>query len=261
MTTKNPPHVVVSCTTLCAFAMDDEDTWGAWLYGAEESRRVCEENGIALHFFAAVEVDARGIELFSPLVDRLRELGGGYWTFMLDDGRTEVTTANRLRHITTGQNLASDYCTSPSIDYMLFMAADCQPAAAAVPKLIELDHPIVGGHVSTYGLHGPTVMHTVDMHKPAEPRYPDEWDVQEHMATAAFMLIHREVYTRLRWRWDAVAGMSDDPAYHHDAKTLLGLDTYVRHDVVGRHYPMTIGAVETRGHDMTVVRAAESPAG
>lgn len=240
--------MIVAATTLCAFAMDDPDTWGSWLKNAEKMRELgVEARGEPVHFFAAIELDARGIEPFKPLVDRLAEIGADYWTFTLDDGRTSVTTANRLRHITMGQNLCTDFCSTPGIDWMLFLAADCRPPADAVERLLEVKHPLVGGHVPTYCLEGKLVI-----------GYPLEWDVQAHMPTAAFVMIHRKIYTRLRWRWDAVNGMSDDPAYHYDAATLMHTDAYVRHDVIGRHFPETIGAVETRGHDMTVHRD-ESP--
>ena len=58
------------------------------------------------------------------------QIGGEHWTFSLDDGRTEVTTANRLRHITAGQNLATDRaCSSPDCTHLLFLAADLEPPA------------------------------------------------------------------------------------------------------------------------------------
>lgn len=242
---------VVVGTTLAAFAMDQEDTWGAWLYGAEELR---ERSPELVHHFAALQVDARGLEPFAPLVERLEALEGGYWTYMLDDGRERVTTENRLRHITMGQNLVTDYCSSPGVTHLLFMAADCQPDPDSIRKMLEVDHGVVGGHVPTYGLRGMPVMETSSPFEPAHLKYPPEWDVQEHMPTAAYVMIRRDVFKRLRWRWDIDEGMSDDPAYHYDAKTLLGVDAYVRHDVLGKHYPECIGAVETRGHDMKVHR-------
>ena len=82
--------------------------------------------------------------------------------------------------------------------------------------------------------------------------YP--FPVQAHMPTAAFVLIAREVFNRLRWRADGEAGMTDDPCYHHDAATLLGVEALVRKDCVGIHHPIRIGAIETRGHDMAVHR-------
>ncbi len=230
--------MIVVGTTLAAFVMDQEDTWGAWLRSAEE---IIASHHEGVHYFAAIETDARGIEPFKPLTDKLTEIGGSWFTYTLDDGRTEVTTANRLRHITMGQNIVTDFATSLNASHLLFLAADLAPDPQTIPKLLELNHPLCGGEVSTYCLSGPAV-----------EGYP--FNVEEHMATAAYLFIHSSVYKRLRWRWDAAEGMSDDPAYHHDAITLLGVPTYVRKDCIGKHYPECIGAIETRGHDMKVVR-------
>lgn len=242
--------MIVVATTLCAFAMDDRDTWGAWLRNAEAIR---ESHPDGVTFFAAIEVDGRGIGPFSPLIDRLQQLGGEWWEYTLDDGRTSVTTANRLRHITMGQNLATDYACSVGALHMLFMAADCEPPADAIPKLAGLNWPIVGGHVPTYCLDGPREEASMTGTRLDVP-VPAGADVRRHMASAAFIMLRRDLFTKLRWRWDIDAGMSDDPCMHHDALTLLGIPTYVRHDVVGRHYPECIGAVETRGHDLSVQR-------
>lgn len=237
---------IVIGTTLAAFVMDDESTWSAWLRNAEAIKASHPEG---VRYFCAIEVDARGLEPFGPLLDALAEVGGEYWVGMLDDGRTEVTTANRLRHITAFQNLVTDYCCSlPECTHMLFLAADLEPPADCLPKLLALDHPLVGGHVPTYGLHGPT-----------EPGYPPTWGVQRHMATAAFVMLARPLFRVVRWRWDLDAGMSDDPCLEHDARTLLDVPTLVRHDCEGRHWPQSIGAVETRGHDMTVARPDGGP--
>lgn len=225
---------IVVATTLAAFVMDDPDTWGAWLRNAEAIKASHPD----VRYFAAIEIDARGLDPFAPLLDHLADIGAEWWTFHLDDGRTEVTTANRLRHITMGQNLATDYAVSCGASHLLFLAADLEPPPDALPKLLALDHPFVGGEVSTYCLSGPDVM-GMDGRDFGFP-------VQRHMPTAAFVLIAREVFNRLRWRHDAEAGMSDDPAYHHDAYTLLGVQALVRKDCVGVHHPVRIGPVETR---------------
>lgn len=245
------PGLVVVGTTLAAFVMDDPDTCLSWLAEAEA---MLDSWPAGVRFFAALELDARGIAPFGPLLERMAELdereiraGRGpvcsTWTYTLDDGRTEVTTANRLRHIVAGQNLATDFALSAGASHLLFLAADLRPDPATIPKLVEVDHPLVGGHVSTYCLDGPMA-----------PR-PYPFPVKVHMATAAYVLIRRDLMRFVRWRWDSDSGMSDDPCLHHDAKHIFGVDTYVRHDCVGRHFPETIGAIETRGHDMTVVRA------
>ena len=228
---------VVVATTLAAFVMDQPDTWQAWLRNHQAIRSSHPD----VRYFAALELDTRGLDPFGPLLDLLADAGGEHWTYHLDDGRTEVTTENRLRHITLGQNLATDYAVSCGASHMLFLAADLEPPADCLPKLLEVDHPMVGGEVSTYCLSGPDV-----------DGYP--FPVQAHMPTAAFVLIAREVFNRLRWRADGEAGMTDDPCYHHDASTLLGVEALVRKDCVGIHHPIRIGPVETRGHDMAVHR-------
>lgn len=227
---------VLIATTLAAFVMDQEDTWNAWLYNVDALRAEAD-----CEFFVAIETDARGLTPFQPLLDKLGEIGGKYWTFSLDDGRTEVTTANRLRHLTMGQNLASEYASSGGFDWMLFMAADCCPPDDVFSKLWELDEPLCGPEIPTYCLTG-------------EPQ--DRWPfpVHEQLISVACVLIRRDVFTRLRWRYDAALNMSDDPCYGFDAATLLGVKSYVRKDIRARHFPEAIPAIEHRGHDMRVVR-------
>lgn len=230
---------IVVATTLAAFVCDDPDTSEAWLRNAEAIK--ASVPGTEVRYFAGLELDARGLDPFDDLLCRMAEVGAEYWTGHLDDGRTTVTTENRLRHITWFQNLATEYAVSCGASHLLFLAADLEPPPDALPKLLEVDHGLVGGEVSTYCLSGPDV-----------DGYP--FPVQRHMPTAAFVLIAREVFNVLRWRADGEAGMSDDPCYHHDAATLLGVEALVRKDCVGVHHPIRIGAVETRGHDMAVHR-------
>lgn len=230
--------MIVVGTTMAAFVMDQEDTWASWMRNAEAVKSTHPE----AQYFVAIQVDKRGLEPFQPLLDRLAEIGGEYWTYSLDDGRTSVTTANRLRHIVVGQNLVVDYAQShPNCSHLLFLAADCQPSDDVLPKLLEMHYPLTAPFITTYGLTGPVV-----------DTYP--FPVMDAMASAAAIMIAREVFTKIRWRWDFDTSMSDDPCYHHDAKTLLGIPTHVRTDIYATHFPTAIGAIETRGHDMTVVR-------
>lgn len=236
--------MIVVATTLTNFAMGDPDTWGSWLINAEAIR----ESHPDVTYFAAIETDARGEAPFRPLCDRLSGLDGDWWTFSLDDGRNSVTTANRLRHITMGQNLATDYALSrPDCTHLLFLAADLEPPADCLPRLLALDHPLVGGHVPTYCLDGRRV-------SPWEHGASGDEDVREHMASAAFVLIARDLLRFVRWRWDLDAGMSDDPCLHHDARTFHHVATLVHHGVVGTHHPESIPSIESRGHDLTVHR-------
>jgi len=232
--------VILIATTLTTFAMAGEETWASWLRNAEAMR---ESHPEGVSFFAAIETDARGLEPFKPLLARLAELGGEWWEYRLDDRRTSIGTLSRLRHIVCGQNLCTDFAVAAGASHLLFLAADLEPPPDAIPKLLELQWPIVGGEVTTYCLSG----------KPVEGY---AFPVEAHMATAAFVMMERAVFNQLRWRWDREAGMSDDPCLHHDALTLLGIETYVRKDCIGIHHPTSIGAIETRfpGRDMTVYR-------
>jgi hypothetical protein len=224
---------VVIGTTLASFAMSEFDAWSSWLKH-HERQRMSHPDGV--EHFAALQTDARGIEPFRPLIEVLDEMGAGWWTYSLDDGRTEITMTNRWRHIVVGQNLVVDYCQArPDVSYLLFLAADCAAPSDIIPRMLEMEHPLVAPYISTYGLRGEVV-----------PGYPPEWGVEDAMASAAAIFIARDVFRAIRWRWDADAGLSDDPAYHHDAKTLLGIPTHVRHDVLARHYPEAVGGYDTR---------------
>jgi hypothetical protein len=251
--------VITVATTLTGFAMDDPDTWGSWLINAE----AIIDSHPQVSYFAAIETDARGLEPFAPLIDRMKEIGGNQWQFSLDDGRTSVTTENRLRHITMGQNLCVDAALSAGASHLLFLAADLEPPPDCLPKLLEVDWPIVGGHIPTYCLDGPVALRgnrnpptgmSSDFYRnDGEPFYPG-MDVRVHMASAAFILLRRDMLNKVRWRWDVDAGRSDDPCMWHDCRTFHGIETLVRHDCVGKHHPESIGPVEHRGHDMTVHR-------
>lgn len=238
--------MIAVCTTLTTFAMDDPQVWGSWLTNCDEVAASHPD----VRYFVAIEIDARGLEPFRPLTDALTDMADrgirtDWWTYHLDDQRTSVTTANRLRHLTMGQQLCSTYATDEGASHMLFLAADLAPPPDALPKLLAVDHPLVGGHVSTY-------CQGIDDMTLAE--YPAEWDVREQAMTAAFVLIARSLFKVVKWRADGEAGMSDDPAFTHDAMKYHGIRTLVRRDCEGKHYPESIPAIEHRGYDMTVER-------
>lgn len=232
-------EVIIVGSTIPAYVMaSGEDYWGAWLRNAEAMKQERQ-----VEFFAAIETDGRGIEPFEPLLYRLECIGGNWWSFSLNDGNTEVTTGNRLRRITLGQNLVTRYTLDARASHLLFMAADCMPPADALPKLLDLHWPIVGGEVTTYCLSG----EPVEVHPETGQRFG--FPVQQHMATAAFILVREDLLKRIPWRYDLDTGETDDPCMYRDAKE-LGYPTLVRKDVIGQHFPPSIGAIETRGHDM-----------
>jgi hypothetical protein len=247
------PKIVVG-TTLAAMAMGDTDAWSSWLKHAERQQMMAADAGYDLTWFAAIQIDGRGIEPFAPLTAEIERLGGTWWTYSLDDGRDRVTMTNRWRHITFGQNLVTEFCQSdPDVRWLLFLAADCAAPSDIVPRMLEMNHPLVAPYISTYGLRGERVAGP-QAFRTGEPTVEYPYHVEDAMASAAAMFIHRDVFRAIRWRWDLDAGMSDDPCYHHDAKTLLGIPTYVRHDVRARHYPEAVGDYESRGYDTAVVR-------
>jgi hypothetical protein len=224
--------------------MDQPDSYEAWLRTQDEIRQ---QTPTEVRYFAALEYDGRGPGIFDPILPKLDE----FWKFRFDDGVTEIKTSNRLRRITMGQNLCSDYAVDSGATHMLFMAADCEPPGDAIVKLLEVDWPIVGGEVTTYCLSGPWVTH-----HPAS-KLAFDFPVQSHMATAAFVMLNRDLLKRLHWRYDTELGMSDDPCLQYDAEH-LGYQTLVRKDCIGQHYPDAIPAIEERGHDMRLYPDEES---
>lgn len=236
--------MIVIGTTLAAFAMDQEDAWGSWIKNAENVKKEYKDfsGSEDIKYFAAIQIDGRGIEPFSKLIKRLEDVGGEYWTFMLDDKRTKVDMRNRWRHIAFGQNLINEYAQSDiSCTHVLFTGADCMPPDNVMEKLLEMNHPIVSPYISAYGLNGKDI---------------DEYDypVMNAMATPACLLVSREVFTKIRWRWDAASGLSDDYCFHNDTKEFLNIDTYVRKDLSAKHYPESIGDYKSRGFNLDVVR-------
>jgi hypothetical protein len=230
---------VAIATTLTTFAMVDPERsflWDAWLRNAEQIRASVEE---PVRYFVAIQIDSRGIEPFRPLVDRLAELDGAYWTYSLDDGRSTVTQANRLRHITFGQNLCSEFATSIGASHFLHMAADCEPPADVLPRLLEVGLPLVAAACSTYCMSGPRV----------ESAYP----LEGPPLTAVCMLIARKLFKRIKWRYDPDLNLADDPSYTYDAE-MYGVTAVTRTDVVALHHPAAISRIEDRfpGLDMSV---------
>lgn len=237
--------MIIVGTTLAAYVMDQEDTWASWMKNAE---KVKENYQGDIQYFAAIQIDARGMTPFQPFIQRLQEINGEYWVYSLDDGRTEVTTGNRLRHLILGENLCVDYAMSTNASHLLFMAADCMPPDEIMNKMLEMNHPFVAPFITTYGLRGPLVTHNH-----LGEHYPKSWKVESAMPSAACVFIARDVFRKIRWRWDFIDG-SDDPCYYKDVKDFLGIDAHVRNDTIARHFPETIGAIESRGHEMSVYR-------
>lgn len=194
-----------------------------WLEGFESLRESVDEPVTA---FCAIETWAYGLVPFAGLVWRLDQLGGAHCEFALRDPRP-LTTNTRLTRICTGRNLCMDWALwEAKADWILFLDSDLllHRPAVALPRLLEMGYPVCGGRVPGYGLSGPKI-----------GGY--SFEVQEHWNTAGFLLVRRDVARMVRWRLDADAGQSDDPAFDTDCRR-LGYPTWVRQDVIGQHPPL-----------------------
>lgn len=239
--------LVVGCTTV-AFKMNgDPMNWSAWLRNAEAVQASVDEPVV---YFAALEVDARGLEPFKPLLDRLGEIpGSDFWTFGLNDNVDVITTGTRLRRIVMGHNLVGTYAIEEAgASHVLFLASDTQARDDVLPRLLELDVAAAACHIPTYCL-------GQDAPSFRKPEWPADWDVRLHMESCACELLRRDVVRQIKWRFDPDAGMTDDPCMEHDLAQ-WGERLHVRHDVLATHFPEAIPAIEHRHSDAerTVVR-------
>lgn len=217
-----------------------------WLANANEMVADAHTAGFSnVHFFVAIEHDGRGLEPFNALLKRLAKIGEikgattTYWTFSICDHNTVVDSANRLIRICTGRNLIHEFALRGSeVSHVLFLDSDLIVPGDSISKLMEVDHPIVGGDVPSYCLSGPKL-----------EQY--SFEVREHWNTAGFLLIQRDVIRQVRWRADdhlGGSGCTDDPCFAHDVDKICGHKTRVRKDVIGVHRPLV--PLEQRGHDL-----------
>lgn len=231
---------IVVASTLAAYkCVDGQDD--AWLTHAEAWQARGD-----VEWFVALQVGHGHDHKFEPLRRRLAELDATVWTFSVDDGFDQVTSAQRLQGICMGRNMAHEFVNRDRRrSHLLFLDSDTEVPADAIDRLLEVDHPVVGGHVPTYCLDGPAVQDCGGM------------DVREHMNTAGFLMLTREAVRRIRWGWSEDDGLTDDP-WTQDLAERVGLGkTWVRHDVVARHQPESISPIERRGGDLSIVRDGE----
>ncbi len=217
--------MIVVGATLCKFAMSIKNLWSYWLDNMEEIRKSHD-----IKIFCAIQIDKDGILPFKELIDKLSSLGGEYWTYSLDDKRKIVTSGNRYRHICAGRNLITDYAVTHRATHILFLDADSKPPTDVIPKLLEVDHPIVGGFLTTYCITGPLI----DSYK---------FPVMDCGGSAGCFLVAHKIFTIVRWRWDW--GKTDDPCYIEDAER-LGYKIRIRKDCYIEHFPINISPLELR---------------
>ena len=235
---------IIVAMTSAPHKMDGSEL--SWLTEIDRFREQAKARGHELQVFAALELDARGIVPFGRLVAALQRIGGAYWTYNLDDGAVRIDSANRLARICEGRNLCIEYAQrNRPADFILYLDSDVLPDRDTIDKLLavaDLGYRQVGGEVPSYVLGGERVP-GVDL--PLE---------QRSYNTAGYLLVHRDIYRRLRWRWDWDAGMTDDPCWFADARQFLGVPCIVRTDCVGRQQPEVLVPIEQRGGDLEVRR-------
>lgn len=239
--------VVIGGTLTTYSVLDPARPWlyDAWLRNAEE---IIASVDFPVEYHTSIQVDSRGLEPFAPLLRRLAEVGGTYWTYSLDDGRAAVTGENRGRHICTGINLTAEYATSVGATHWLRLEADTEAPPDVLPRLLEVDNGLAAAACSTYFTYDNPVHWT--------PVLNYDFPVVMGPMAAVCLLIHRRVFKRLKWRWDADEQMTDDPCYTKDAMEFFSVPTLTRLDCVASHWPPAIGPVDTRypGLDLGVHR-------
>jgi len=203
-------------------------------------------------WFAAFELDERGLEPFNSVIAALKEVNGDYWTYTINDMQPKVTSYNRWIRIETGRNLIREFaqraritaghhwgedCTELNqgvINYqaVLYVDSDTTLNATIVEKLLEVDRPLVGVNVPDYGLSGKVIS--------------QDPPIQEHWTTAGMLLVNSPAFYDLPWYHNAYLNLSDDPTFQSLAERLPQRDaqnnlsepfgmTWVRKDIHSAH--------------------------
>jgi len=216
----------------------------SWL---ENSKQIIEKFPNA-KFFTALELDSRGLEPFERVLNSLKEVNGDFWTYSINDMKSQVTAENRLIRIETGRNLIREFAQRPIeifyiyYDAILYVDSDTVLTAELIEKLFEVDHPIVSADVPAYGLRGKAVC--------------DNPRIEEHWNTAAMLLVNSPAFYDLPWYHNAYLHLSDDPTFQSMAERLkrrVGVEvfedtyggTWVRKDIKAEHRGQLL-AVENR---------------
>jgi hypothetical protein len=127
----------------------------------------------------------------------------------------------RLMYIVTARNMVIDYALSNHFDHLLFVDADVQIEPDGLKYLIALEQPLCGGLVPGRGGH--TNIHYV---LPSDyGMFYDGPTIKCGCGSCGYMLIHRSIFSRLRFRWgldqqEDGNWLSEDPAYCQDARYL-----------------------------------------
>jgi hypothetical protein len=201
-------------------------------------------------FFAAFELDNRGIEPFGRVIDALKEVSGDYWTYSINDMESEVTSQNRWIRIETGRNLIREFAqrrramsghhwgeATPqegvvNYDAILYIDSDMILHPDLIAGMLEVDHSLVSVSVPAYGLSGKLISENPKL--------------EEHWNTAGMLLVNAPAYYDLPWSHNGYLNLSDDPTFQSMAERLKrreGVEnleetygmTWVRKDLQAKH--------------------------
>ena len=236
-------HFVIG-TPLVAWKVDRNEHM-FWLENANKIR----ERFPNVVYFAALELDHRGIEPFKPMIEVLESLGGSYWTYTIDDRQDTVTSSNRWIRIEMGRNLIREFAqrkrdmsghnwgeetrqSAVNFDAILYIDSDNIVNPQIIEKMFEIDRQLVGVDVPAYNLKG--------------PRVSENPPIEERWTTAGMLLVNSPAYYDLPWYHNAYLNLSDDPSFQSLAKRLkrrVGQEefddtygmTWVRKDISSDH--------------------------
>jgi len=184
----------------------------SWLRNAQEIKTKFPN----AEFFAALEIDATGLEPFSEVISLLDSVGGKWWTYSLNDNDVTVTSENRWIRIEMGRNLIREFAQrrvlmsgdhwgehtdqsgTTNFEAILYVDSDILLEADHISKLAEVDHPMVGIDVAAYCLRGDVVNDS--------PR------IEEHWNTAGCLWVNSPAFYDLVWQHNSYMNFSDDPA-------------------------------------------------
>ena len=203
-------------------------------------------------WFAAFELDNRGIEPFADVISALKEVNGDYWTYSINDMQKKVESGNRWIRIETGRNLIREFaqrhrvtsghhwgedCSELNfgvVNYaaVLYMDSDMSIDSSSIEKMLEVNRPLVGMDVPAYCLSGAIIS--------------ENPPIQEHWNTAGALLVNAPAFYDLPWSHNSYLNLSDDPTFQSMAERLLRREgvntldstygmTWVRKDGQARH--------------------------
>lgn len=203
-------------------------------------------------YFAALELDYRGLDPFSDILKILEEINGDYWTYSINDKEKKVDSGNRWIRIETGRNLIREFAQRKrritghhwgedthkdnvgiqNYDAILYLDSDMEVNVEILEKMFEVDRQLVSVNVPAYGLGGKVVSKL--------PR------IEEHWNTAGMLLVNAPAYYDLPWGSNRYLNLSDDPAFQWRSERLEWGQTWVRKDINAIHSGQLL-SVENRG--------------